>query len=593
MSAKPEPGIIEESHPRLTTADTPDTFVPSEEELILPADTEGLSQASEPGEGAGSVTAFSVEKTPFALDRINLYRGKAGVPAASMHPALQAAAESHVQYYNLNGSGNYSIHDQIEGKPGFSGKDFFARAAKFGYPNSESTNENIDTTADPVLAVDRLMATLNHRIPILDPAYPDMGIACGSNAEGKNPITVIDFGMPTWKTSFLPEFIIWPVEGSTNFPRSYRGEGPDLFRRSGLNPTYPIGNPITITYRGPGKIVFDLPGMSLTDTSGNEIPSYKLADLNFFWTARNSAAISSIQPLTADTTYRVTFTYSVNGGAKQVRTWTFSTGTSLTTKVVDPQPGLINADPSIRNLWQFADGPVAAGKVRRSWLYGPEVFDARFEPYDQAPGGKRVVYYFDKARLEINNPNGDRSNPWYVTSGLLTKELVSGFMQVGDSRFEQRASAQVPVAGDPAAVNQNAPTYASFLTYTSLNSDKRSQDRTGQTVLEQLSKDGKVTKLTAAPSPVICKQFEKTLGHNIPDVFLAYMNTLSGGWLFVLGYPVSEPYWMRSKVAGTEQDVLAQLFERRVLTYTPSNPVDWRVEMGNIGRHYFAWRYGG
>jgi hypothetical protein len=39
--------------------------------------------------------------------------------------------------------------------------------------------------------------------------------------------------------------------------------------------------------------------------------------------------------------------------------------------------------------------------------------------------------------------------------------------------------------------------------------------------------------------------------------------------------------------------VLIQAFERRVLTYVPSQPADWQVEMGNIGLHYFEWRYGG
>jgi hypothetical protein len=28
-----------------------------------------------------------------------------------------------------------------------------------------------------------------------------------------------------------------------------------------------------------------------------------------------------------------------------------------------------------------------------------------------------------------------------------------------------------------------------------------------------------------------------------------------------------------------------------VLTYTPSNDPAWRVELGNVGRHYYAWRY--
>jgi hypothetical protein len=36
-----------------------------------------------------------------------------------------------------------------------------------------------------------------------------------------------------------------------------------------------------------------------------------------------------------------------------------------------------------------------------------------------------------------------------------------------------------------------------------------------------------------------------------------------------------------------------QCFERRCLTYTPANPLAWRVEMGNVGLHYYAWRYDG
>jgi hypothetical protein len=35
-----------------------------------------------------------------------------------------------------------------------------------------------------------------------------------------------------------------------------------------------------------------------------------------------------------------------------------------------------------------------------------------------------------------------------------------------------------------------------------------------------------------------------------------------------------------------------QLYERRVLTYTPGNSAAFEVEMGNVGQHYFEWRYG-
>ena len=39
------------------------------------------------------------------------------------------------------------------------------------------------------------------------------------------------------------------------------------------------------------------------------------------------------------------------------------------------------------------------------------------------------------------------------------------------------------------------------------------------------------------------------------------------------------------------RDVLIQAFERRALTYVPTNPQGFQVEMANIGQHYFDWRY--
>ena len=45
-------------------------------------------------------------------------------------------------------------------------------------------------------------------------------------------------------------------------------------------------------------------------------------------------------------------------------------------------------------------------------------------------------------------------------------------------------------------------------------------------------------------------------------------------------------------MAGQQQDVLIQCFERRCLTWTPTNPEGWKVEAANIGRHYYVWRYG-
>ncbi len=56
------------------------------------------------------------------------------------------------------------------------------------------------------------------------------------------------------------------------------------------------------------------------------------------------------------------------------------------------------------------------------------------------------------------------------------------------------------------------------------------------------------------------------------------------------GYPITEPYWTRTVVGGVEKDVLVQLFERRVLTYTPFNAAAYQVKIGNVGLQYYQWR---
>jgi hypothetical protein len=80
--------------------------------------------------------------------------------------------------------------------------------------------------------------------------------------------------------------------------------------------------------------------------------------------------------------------------------------------------------------------------------------------------------------------------------------------------------------------------------------------------------------------------------HNVPQVFWNYMRAQPIDWMFAFGHPITEAFWIRTHVTGVEQWVLVQLFKRRTLTFTPSNAPFWQVEMGNVGQHYFQWRYG-
>src|SRR3954469_14332040 len=123
-------------------------------------------------------------------------------------------------------------------------------------------------------------------------------------------------------------------------------------------------------------------------------------------------------------------------------------------------------DPGFANTWNRADKPLLdlPGGAGRGYTWGPAIEQAAKVTQEPYNGGQRTVQYFDKARMEVNNPGGNPQDLFYVTTGLLVKELVTGKRQDGDNSFSQQQPSGVQVAGDTNEFggNQLAPTYASF-----------------------------------------------------------------------------------------------------------------------------------
>ncbi len=267
--------------------------------------------------------------------------------------------------------------------------------------------------------------------------------------------------------------------------------------------------------------------------------------------------------------------------------------------------GIPFADSSFQRVWTRTDAPVENGKVARSFYWGPQPNSGPLmEDFAEGPNGKHLVQYFDKGRMEINNPAGDKSDPFYVTTGLLTLELISGYIQTGMYTKQDYYRAEIPVAGDMDDVS--APTYASFRNLLSASNSRP----VGEAVITTIDRAG-----TEGADPRYSKYNVKIaqpdnsadihLIHNIPDIFWNFLNVsgpvsmngaqldarLSDPWFYITGYPITEAYWVNVKIGGKPTDVLLQAYERRVLTYVPSLPSGWQVQMGNIGQHYFDWRY--
>jgi subtilisin family serine protease len=296
-------------------------------------------------------------------------------------------------------------------------------------------------------------------------------------------------------------------------------------------------------------------------------------------------------------------------GIEDLRTLILSTALPVSgdTPVPGAGAGQLDAGASLRALldralmatWSPADQPLAEQLVGRSWLWGPTPVATGFEAYEQSLHGERLVRYYDKARMEITDPLDDPASPWYVTNGLLVSELISGQMQVGDAAYEFRGSAAVAVAGDPN--DPLAPTYSDLRSL--LDAEPY---EAGAVVISRVDGAGRISlDASLGAYGVTAAQYVSETDHQIASVFWDYLNsqgpilqgdTLVTGRLFdptffATGLPITEAYWTRVLVAGERVDVLIQCFERRCLTYTHSNPAEWRVEMGNVGLHYYAWRY--
>jgi hypothetical protein len=264
---------------------------------------------------------------------------------------------------------------------------------------------------------------------------------------------------------------------------------------------------------------------------------------------------------------------------------------------------MVYAEPfgndAFRQIWEQTDYPVQQGAAEHSWIWGPESFTPLLREYfvPEGAAGTRQLQYIDKGRMELNDPDADPNAPWYVTSGLLGRELISGEVQVGYDAFVPLGPANIAVAGDP---DNDFPTYASLERLYGFPAG----DSTGDYITRVFLREGAGAFEQYAGDPAVeIVRIENEFG--IPRAFWDYM-TGNGtvfrdgqfvqadplfDWTYVTGLPVTDAHWTRVRVDGVEREVLFQAFERRVLTYNPANPPQFQVEMGNIGRHYYSWRY--
>ena len=232
------------------------------------------------------------------------------------------------------------------------------------------------------------------------------------------------------------------------------------------------------------------------------------------------------------------------------------------------------------STWQRTDLPVREGHANRTWLWAPQPFTVSFwETYEESPGTYREVQYFDKSRMEINDPNAVDDGVWFVTNGLLVVEMVEGKLQLGDTLFHHRAPRGVPVAGDPD--DTSGPTYAALSQHRSPTSVRQ-----GEIITTRIDRNGNLNEDVGLASWGITNaHYDDVTGHNIAAPFWRSCNPEASSTnqpicsrravsqRILCDRPANHrTVFADVKVGGEIRVVLLQCFERRCLTYTPDNP---------------------
>src|SRR5687767_3737754 len=182
----------------------------------------------------------------------------------------------------------------------------------------------------------------------------------------------------------------------------------------------------------------------------------------------------------------------------------------------------------IQTLWTRTDLPVREGLIQRTWLWGPAPnTPGLIERYDDAPNGSRtrLVQYFDKSRMEINDPLSNWNSDFYVTNGLLTVEMIAGAIQVGDDLYLPYRGSCLHVAGDPG--NGLTPTYSALGRVSNTPFEEHpAPNRTNSIVTQAIDVQGNISDRPHLASDLTrISYFEGQGRHNIPRVFWDFLHS--------------------------------------------------------------------
>ena len=265
--------------------------------------------------------AFTGNTAQDGLNWINYRRAQLGVATLLANAQVSVAAQGHSDYQRTN---NIVSHDQVAGKPGFTGVDLGQRLAAVGYVlgGARAYGEVISATSNNsgFYMAEELITQIYHRFVMFEPRFKEIGTGSASASNGYTYLTA-DF---TANNGYGPgvgsaRIVVWPFHNQTAVATNFFSdlESPDPVPNAN-EVGYPISVHADITAR------LTVQSFTVSPRGGVSLTTRLLSTATDAHTSQTVAAIVPLAVLKAATTYDVSFSGTVDG-VPVTKTWSFTT----------------------------------------------------------------------------------------------------------------------------------------------------------------------------------------------------------------------------------------------------------------------------
>lgn len=280
---------------------------------------------------AGSTAAILEPGSPAATgdtatdgyNWFNFRRKQMGLAQLTRNTLIDKAALNHSNYQQQNG---LLSHQEVATNPGFTGVDIASRLRAAGYTfnttNSYAYGEVISKTGDAsgFNSAEALITAIYHRFVVFDPKFQLAGAGSARAADGYIYFTT-DFTAPNLATGGLGKgrFLPYPFPGQTNIATIFYSdqEEPDP-----VPDRNEVGYPVSVHADTTSTIAVQ--SFSITPRGGAPLATRLLSSATDAQTGASTAAIIPLSVLSAQTTYDVQFSGTVDGVPASLA-WSFTT----------------------------------------------------------------------------------------------------------------------------------------------------------------------------------------------------------------------------------------------------------------------------